>query len=164
MIKLLESHFDLSRLLWDHILQHRDEGLLNYTLHQGAILIDIKHLNLFLGASRGALGMHYSLLEGAGLIGRAEEAMLGEVGEVDQVDGLAVSYDEEWESAEVEAWHQDKVRALSLILQRTLHLDQSAPTLVKDAHPWHVPYTYRKYVWRDFVDLCHQVVCQEEVI
>ena len=83
MIKLLESHFDFSRLLRDHILEHRDEGLLYYTLHQGAILIDIKHLDLFLGASRGALGMHYSLLEGACLIGRAEEAMLREVGEVD---------------------------------------------------------------------------------
>ena len=130
MIKLLESHFDLSRLLWDHILEHRDEGLLYYTLHQGAILIDIKHLDLFLGASRSALGMHYSLLEGACLIGRVEEAMLGEVGEVHQVDGLAIACDDEWESAEVEAWHQDKVRALSLILQRTFHLNQSAPAFV----------------------------------
>ena len=127
---LEESHFDLSRLLWDHILEHRDERLLYYTLHQGAILIDIKHLNLFFRASRGALGMHYSLLEGAGLIGRAEEAMLGEVGEVDQVDGLAVSRDEEGVRAIVEAWHQDKVRALSLILHWALHLYQSAPASV----------------------------------
>ena len=130
MIKPLESHFDLSRLLWDHILEHRDEGLLYYTLHQGAILIDIKHLYLFFGASRGALGVHDCLLERTGLIGRVEEAMLGEVGEVDQVDGLAVSCDEEWESAEVEAWHQDEVCALSFILQRALHLNQSTPAFV----------------------------------
>ena len=85
------SHSDLALRLWNKFFEHRDEILLYCAGHQSAIFVHIEYLNLFFRALISAFDMHNSLLEGPGLIGPAKQAMHGEVGEVDQVDGLAVS-------------------------------------------------------------------------
>lgn len=106
----------------------------------------------------------HELLKGSGLVMTHEEAVHGQVGEIDQVEGLAVAEDQDWEGAEVEVRQWEEVSALSLVRKRARDLDQSLLHLVNEGYPRHAPAAYCELVGRHLIDLRHKVISKQEVL
>ena len=105
----------------------------------------------------------HELLEGSRLVMTHEEAVHGKVGQIDQVEGLAVAEDQDWEGAEVEVRQRDEVSTLRLVREWARDLDQGLLHFVNEGYPRHTPAAYCELVGRHFIDLCHKVVSKQEV-
>ena len=83
--------------------------------------------------------LNHQLLERARLILTLEQPVHRKVSQVDQIDGLAVSLHKEGECTHIEAWQRNQVRALRLVLHRTINLDERALLFVDEADPRYTP-------------------------
>ena len=92
-----------------------------------------------------------------------EQPVHREVGQVDQIDGLAVPLHKEGECTHIEAWQRNQVRALGLVLHRAVNLDERALLFIDEADPWNSPTSNSEFVRGDFNQLSDKMVYEQEV-
>jgi len=87
----------------------------------------------------------------------------GKTSQVDQIDCLGVSLDEEGESFQIKSWKRHQISALSFVLTRAVNFDQRAFLFVDKTDPRHAPTANNELVRCHLHDLGDQVVHKKKV-